>query len=137
MKIRSIRIVLFGISTALLLTACGTTMSGRVVKPDGTQLDNANVIVYTAPRTESVKVTKNGNFVLRANVVEGNEYTLIAEDDDGNMGYVRSYQPKKGKNENILLRLSREVDAKEAMLEGGMPANNPSGIGEKIFKSSP
>ncbi len=137
MNFRRICLLFSGLSLGAILGACGTTVSGKVVKPDGSSLDNSNVIVYTSPRTESVKVNKAGAFVLKSNIVEGNEYTLIAEDNDGNMGYVRSFKPKKGANENILLRLSREVDAKEAVLEGGLPSHTPSGIGEKIFKSSP
>jgi hypothetical protein len=123
--------------TPLLLVGCGTTMSGNVVKPDGSRLTEPNVVVYTSPRTESVRVGKDGNFKIGRNVIEENEYTLIAEDKDGNMGYVRSFKPKKGSNKNITLRLSREIDGKDAVMEGGANEGNTSGMGEKILKSSP
>ena len=121
----------------LLLAGCGTTMSGHVVKPDGSGLTEPNVVVYTSPRTESVRVSKDGAFTLSKNVIEENEYTLIAEDKDGNMGYVRSFKPKKGSNKNIILRLSREIDGKDAVMEGGPNEGNTTGLGEKILKSSP
>src|SRR5689334_25229880 len=82
----------------LLLAGCGTTMSGQVVKPDGSKLTEPSVVVYTSPRTESVRVSKEGVFKIGKNVIEENEYTLIAEDKDGDMGYVRSFKPKKGSN---------------------------------------
>ncbi|HKP96328.1 MAG TPA: hypothetical protein VJ385_11285 [Fibrobacteria bacterium] len=121
----------------LLLAGCGTTMSGHVVKPDGSRLTEPNVVVYTSPRTESVRVGKDGAFKLGKNVIEENEYTLIAEDKDGNMGYVRSFKPKKGSNKNIVVRLSREIDGKDAVMEGGPNEGNTTGLGEKILKSSP
>jgi hypothetical protein len=121
----------------LILAGCGTTISGQVVKPDGSRLTEPNVVVYTSPRTESVRVSKDGNFKISSNVIEENEYTLIAEDKDGNMGYVRSYKPKKGSNKNITLRLSREIDGKDAVMEGGPNEGNTTGMGEKILKSSP
>lgn len=120
----------------LLLAGCGTTMSGHVVKPDGSRLTEPSVVVYTSPRTESVRVSKDGAFKL-SNVLDQNEYTLIAEDKDGNMGYVRSFKPKKGSNKNIVLRLSREIDGKDAVMEGGPNEGNTTGLGEKILKSSP
>lgn len=120
-----------------ILAGCGTTISGQVVKPDGSRLTEPNVVVYTSPRTESVRVSKDGNFKISSNVTEENEYTLIAEDKDGNMGYVRSYKPKKGSNKNITLRLSREIDGKDAVMEGGPNEGNTTGMGEKILKSSP
>lgn len=121
----------------LFLVACGTTISGRVVKPDGSELANPNVVVYTSPRTELVRAGKSGDFKIGSNVVEENEYTLIAEDKDGNMGYVRSYKPKKGANKNLIIRLSREIDGKDAVMEGGPNEGNTTGLGEKILKSSP
>lgn len=121
----------------LILAGCGTTMSGQVVKPDGSRLTEPSVVVYTSPRTESVRVTKDGVFKIGKNVIEENEYTLIAEDKDGNMGYVRSFKPKKGTNKNIVVRLSREIDGKDAVMEGGPNEGNTSGMGEKILKSSP
>jgi hypothetical protein len=123
--------------TPLLLAGCGTTMSGHVVKPDGSKLTEPNVVVYTSPRTESVRVGKDGAFKLGKNVIDDNEYTLIAEDKDGNMGYVRAFKPKKGSNKNIVLRLSREIDGKDAVMEGGPSEGNTTGLGEKILKSSP
>ncbi len=121
----------------LLLVGCGTTISGHVVKPDGSQLTEPNVVVYTSPRTESVRVGNDGDFKISTNVLEENEYTLIAEDKDGNMGYVKAFKPKKGANKNIILRLSREIDGKDAVMEGGPNEGNTSGLGEKILKSSP
>jgi hypothetical protein len=121
----------------LLLAGCGTTMSGQVVKPDGSKLTEPSVVVYTSPRTESVRVSKDGVFKIGKNVIEENEYTLIAEDKDGNMGYVRSFKPKKGSNKNIVVRLSREIDGKDAVMEGGPNEGSTSGLGEKILKSSP
>ena len=121
----------------VLLAGCGTTMSGVVVKPDGSKLTEPSVVVYTSPRTESVRVTKEGDFKIGKNVIEENEYTLIAEDKDGNMGYVRAFKPKKGSNKNIVVRLSREIDGKDAVMEGGPNEGNTSGLGEKILKSSP
>ena len=126
---------LLGLSA--LLAGCGTTMTGHVVKPDGSRLTDPNVIVYTSPRSESVRVKKDGAFKIGQNVVEDNEYTLIAEDKDGNMGYVRAFKPKKGSNKNIVIRLSRELDGKEAVMEGGPTEGSTSGLGEKILKSSP
>jgi hypothetical protein len=123
--------------TPLLLAGCGTTMSGQVVKPDGSRLTEPSVVVYTSPRTESVRVSKDGNFKIGRNVIDENEYTLIAEDKDGNMGYVRSFKPRKGANKNIILRLSREIDGKDAVMEGGANEGNTTGLGEKILKSSP
>jgi len=124
-------------AVSIMLTACGTTLSGRVVKPDGAPLDNPDVVVYTDPRTESVRVDKEGTFSLGKGVVEGSEYTLIAEDREGNMGYVRGFTPKKGSNKNIVVRLSREIEGKDAVLEGGPSEGSTSGIGEKILKPSP
>jgi len=95
------------------------------------------VAVYTSPRTQSVRAGKTGDFKIGSNVVEENEYTLIAEDKDGNMGYVRSYKPKKGANKNIVIRLPREIDGKDAVMEGGPNEGNTTGMGEKILKSSP
>lgn len=121
----------------LLLAGCGTTMSGVVVKPDGSKLTEPDVVVYTSPRTESVRVDRDGDFKISENVMENGEYTLIAEDKDGNMGYVRSFRPKKGSNKNIVVRLSREIDGKDAVMEGGPSEGNTTGLGEKILKSSP
>lgn len=122
---------------ALTLSACGTSISGRVVKPDGGQLDSPDVVVYTDPRTESVRVDADGEFSLSKGVVEGNEYTLIAEDREGNMGYVRAFKPQKGSNKNIVVRMSRELEGKDAVLEGGPSEGQTTGLGEKILKSSP
>ncbi len=121
----------------LLWVGCGTTIRGHVVKPDGSELTDPNVVVYTSPRTESVRVGKDGDFKIGKNIIDENEYTLIAEDKDGNMGYVRAFKPKKGSNKNIVLRLSREVDGKDAVMEGGPNEGNTTGLGEKILKSSP
>ena len=122
---------------ALVWTGCGTTISGRVVRPDGSPLSGAEVVVYTSPRSESVRVDKDGSFSISANVVAENDYTLIAEDREGNMGYVRGFKPKKGANKNIMVRMSREIEGKDAVLEGMGPMETGSGPGEKILKSSP
>jgi hypothetical protein len=119
------------------LMGCGTSISGRVVKPDGGQLDSPDVVVYTDPRTESVRVDKEGEFNISKGVVENNEYTLIAEDREGNMGYVRAFKPQKGSNKNIVVRMSRELEGKDAVLEGGPSEGQTTGLGEKILKSSP
>jgi len=120
-----------------LMAGCATSMSGVVVKPDGSKLTQPDVVVYTSPRTESVRADKDGEFKISRNVLEESEYTLIAEDKDGNMGYVRSFKPKKGANKNIVVRLSREIDGKDAVMEGGPNEGNTTGLGEKILKSSP
>lgn len=130
-------LVLGVLLASFILAGCGTTMSGHVVKPDGSLLTDPNVVVYTSPRTESVRVGKEGYFKIGKNVVEEQDYTLIAEDKDGNMGYVRSFRPRKGTNKNIVLRLSREIDGKDAVMEGGPSEGQTSGLGEKILKSSP
>ena len=129
-----------GLGLALLpflMVGCATSMSGVVVKPDGSKLTEPDVVVYTSPRTESVRAEKDGEFKISKNVLEDSEYTLIAEDKDGNMGYVRSFKPKKGSNKNIVVRLSREIDGKDAVMEGGPNEGNTTGMGEKILKSSP
>jgi hypothetical protein len=129
-----------GLGLALLpflMAGCATSMSGVVVKPDGSKLTEPDVVVYTSPRTESVRAEKDGEFKISKNVLEDSEYTLIAEDKDGNMGYVRSFKPKKGSNKNIVVRLSREIDGKDAVMEGGPNEGNTTGMGEKILKSSP
>lgn len=120
-----------------LMAGCATSMSGVVVKPDGSKLTEPDVVVYTSPRTESVRAERDGEFKISKNVLEDSEYTLIAEDKDGNMGYVRSFKPKKGSNKNIVVRLSREIDGKDAVMEGGPNEGNTTGMGEKILKSSP
>lgn len=120
----------------LILSGCGTTLSGYVVQPDGSKLKNPDVVVYTDPWTDSVRVDKDGSFKIRKNVMEKNEYTIVAEDREGNTGYIRGYKPQEGKNENLVLRLSREVSGKDAVMEGGLIDVQPTGTGEKIFKSS-
>ncbi len=121
----------------IFVTGCGTSISGRVVKPDGGALSDAEVVVYTSPRSESVRVEKDGTFKIAENVVPENDYTLIAEDKDGNMGYVRGFKPKKGSNKNLVVRMSREIEGKDAVIEGGGPAEGGgNGLGEKILKSS-
>jgi hypothetical protein len=135
--IRRLTTTLLVTTTGLWLLGCGTTISGRVVKPDGGQLDSPDVVVYTDPRTESVRVDKEGEFSLSKGVVDGGEYTLIAEDREGNMGYVRGYKPQKGSNKNIVVRLSRELEGKDAVLEGGPSEGSTTGLGEKILKPSP
>ncbi len=130
-------ITAWSIGSAALIIGCGTSISGHVVRPDGSKLTEANVVVYSSPRTESVRVDNDGAFKLSDNIVEESEYTLIAEDKDGNMGYVRSFKPKKGNNKNIIVRLSREIEGKDAVLEGGPTEGETNGIGEKILKSSP
>jgi hypothetical protein len=130
-------VMVFSLLLPLLFIGCGTTMSGRVVKPDGSELTDPNVVVYTSPRTESVHAGKDGTFKIGSNVVDENEYTLIAEDKDGNMGYVKGFKPKKGANKNIVVRLSREIDGKDAVMEGGPNEGSTTGMGEKILKSSP
>lgn len=136
-KLKGAFALTLGMAFSMTLLACGTTISGRVVKPDGGQLESPDVVVYTDPRTESVRVGNNGEFKIGKGVVEGNEYTLIAEDREGNMGYVRAFKPQKGSNKNIVVRMSRELEGKDAVLEGGPSEGQTSGLGEKILKSSP
>ncbi len=125
------------IATAgLLLSACATSMSGYVVKPDGSRMQSPDIIVYSDPWTDSVRVRKDGTFKIGRNVAERNKYTLIAEDVEGNQGFVRGFQPEKGENKNIVIRMAREVDGREAVIEGGPSQLQSSGPGEKIFKSS-
>ena len=123
-------------SLCVFFTGCATTIGGFVVKPDGSSLTNADVLVYTAPKTESTKVDKDGAYQISNNIVPESEYTLVAEDREGNTGYVRGFKPKKGGNKNIIIRMSREVQAKDAVLESGGPTESRSGPGEKILKSS-
>ena len=130
---RAIVLVLLG---SALWVGCGTTISGRVVKPDGSPLTDNDVMVSTTPRTEQVKVEKEGIFKIGENIVPGNDYTLVAEDKEGNMGYVRAFKPKKGKNPNLVIRMSREIEGKDAVLESTGPSEGGSGPGEKILKSS-
>src|SRR5580704_5763010 len=111
------------LSALLLLAGCATTsLSGQVVNPDGSALTETGVRVYTAPRTSFARVTENGTFNITENVLPDEAYTLIAEDSVGNMGYVRDFKPKKGKNKGLLLRMNREMDAKDAVLEGSGPS---------------
>jgi len=119
-----------------LLAGCATTISGRVVRPDGSALTNVDVVVYTSPRSTLARADKDGSFKIGKNVVPENEYTLIAEDKDGNTGYVRGFKPNKGGNENVIVRMSREVQAKDAVLEDNTSVETGIGPGEKILKSS-
>ena len=128
--------VLSALAAGALFIGCGTTISGRVVRPDGSPLSDNDVMVSTTPRSEQVKVEKEGAFKLGENIIPGNEYTLVAEDKEGNMGYVRGFKPKKGKNPNVVIRMSREIEGKDAVLEGTGPSEGGSGPGEKILKSS-
>jgi hypothetical protein len=116
---------------------CGTTIQGRVVMPDGTAMADADVVVYTLPRTASIKAAKDGSFSLSGAISPEQEYTLIAEDREGNLGYVKGFKPKKGSNKNVVVRMSREVEGKDAVMEGGPTDGSGSGMGEKILKSSP
>ncbi len=130
------RFLIAGLLSSTIFVGCGTTISGRVVKPDGSPLDNSEVVVYTSPRSGSVKVEKTGEFKISENIIAENDYTLIAEDKEGNMGYVRGFKPKKGTNKNIVVRMSREIEGKDAVLEGTGPSEGGNGPGEKIFRSS-
>jgi hypothetical protein len=133
---RKLAFVLALAGAGALFTGCGTTISGRVVKPDGSPLTDNDVMVSTTPRSEQVKVEKEGTFKLGENIVPGNDYTLMAEDKEGNTGYVRGFKPKKGKNPNVVIRMSREIEGKDAVLEGTGPSEGGNGPGEKILKSS-
>ena len=127
----------FSLGLSLIyLTGCGTYMAGFVVLPDGSKIEDRKVIVYTDPWTDSVSIKNDGSFKIKKNVIVQNSYTLIAEDEEGNAGYVRGYKPKKGSNDNIVVRLAREIDGKDAVIEGGLREVQPTGPGEKIFKSS-
>jgi hypothetical protein len=124
------------VALSAFLAGCGTSLNGRVVKPDGSPLNDGEIVVYTTPRSESVRVDKDGSFSISDNIVPENSYTLIAEDKDGNMGYVRGFKPKKGSNKNIVVRMSREIEGKDAVMEGTGPTEGGNGLGEKILKSS-
>jgi len=127
-----------GVLAMLTLTGCAPSLSGRVVNPDGSALSETGVKVYTAPRTATAHASRNGEFKISDNVAAAQEYTLIAEDPEGNMGYVRDFLSRKGSNEGIVIRMSREMDAKDAVLEGTGPSEiERNGAGEKILKSSP
>ena len=123
-------------SLCAFFTSCATSISGFVVKPDGSSLTNAEVLVYTNPRSMSTKVDERGAYEISKYVIPDNEYTLIAEDREGNTGYVRGFKPKQGGNKNIIIRMSREIQAKDAVLEGKNPTEPKSDPGEKILKSS-
>lgn len=134
MKFLNLRAEFFLI--ALVLCGCGPSIKGVVVMPDGTRMEGMNIAVYTDPWSDSVVVRKDGSFTLSKNIQEKNEYTLIAEDSQGNLGYVRKYRLQKDKKENVVIRLSREVEAKDAVIEGSSYNIQDTGPGEKIFKSS-
>ncbi len=121
---------------AVLLCGCGPKLKGLVVMPDGSPMITKNVVVYTKPRTDSVKVKADGSFTIGKNIDVKNTYTLIAEDKDGNMGFVRGFQPGKESDEKIVIKLSKELEAKDAVIEGELYINPDSGPGEKILKSS-
>jgi hypothetical protein len=126
-----------GIAICLLLLSCGPSLKGVVVMPDDSPIPNdMKVVVYTNPWTDSVQVKKDGSFSIGKNVQEKNEYTLIAEDQEGNLGFVRGYKIQKEKDEQIVIRLSREMEAKEAVIEGELYIEQDTGPGEKILKSS-
>lgn len=121
---------------ALFLISCGPSLQGIVVMPDGSKLKDMEVTVYTRPWTDSVKAGNDGTFKISKNVQEKSKYTLIAEDRDGNMGYVKGFDPMSEKDKKIVIKLSRELDAKDAVMEGGVYNPPNAGHGEKIFKSS-
>jgi len=116
--------------------ACGPSLQGVVVMPDGSQIKDMKISVYTEPRTDSVKVKPDGTFKLSKNLVLTNAYTLIAEDKDGNLGFVKNYKPADNPKEKVVIKLSKEIEAKDAVMEGEVYINPDSGPGEKIFKSS-
>ena len=129
--------LLSALAPGVMLTGCAaTSISGRVVRPDGSALTNAEVLVYTTPRSAGVLADPEGFFRISKNVIPNNEYTLIAEDREGNTGYVRGLKPRKGSNKDIVVRMSREIKAKDAVLEGTGPSEAGSGPGEKLLKSS-
>src|SRR4051812_43954532 len=70
-----LRIYLLAGAAGLFLTGCATTLSGRVVNPDGSALTQAEVVVYTSPRSSSARTDKGGAFKLSKNIVPENEYT--------------------------------------------------------------
>ena len=125
-----------GLASACLFVACGPSLQGIVVMPDGSKLNGLQVTVYTKPWTDSVQTKDDGSFKISKNVEERNKYTLIAEDKDGNMGYVKGYDPLAEADKKIVIKLSREMDAKDAVMEGDVYNPPNSGHGEKIFKSS-
>ncbi len=125
------------ITASVLFVGCGPSLKGMVVLPDGSKLNGLKVVVYTQPWTDSVPAKDDGSFSIGKNINPETEYTLIAEDKDGNMGFVKNYKPsEKKKDEKIVIKLSKEIEAKEAVIEGDLYINQDSGPGEKIFKSS-
>jgi len=121
---------------ASLFVSCGPTLKGVVVLPNGTPTQNMKLAVYSQPPTDSVAVKPDGTFKISKRVAKGQTYTLIAEDRDGNMGFVRNYVVNPENTEKIIIHLSKEIDAKDAVLEGDVYIQQDTGPGEKIFKSS-
>ena len=135
----SIKVNLYKLITlfALLsLWGCGPSLKGVVVMPDGSKIKDMDISVYTDPRSDSVKVAADGTFKLGKNMIMTNAYTLIAEDKDGNLGFVKNFKPSDKPDEKVVIKLSREIEAKDAVMEGDLYINQDSGPGEKIFKSS-
>ena len=127
---------LFYLFIPVLFWGCGPSLVGVVVMPDGSKITNMSVMVYTDPLSDSVKVGADGTFKLGKNMIMTNSYTLIAEDGDGNLGFVRNFKPAENPDEKVVIKLSRELEAKDAVMEGDLYINPDSGPGEKIFKSS-
>lgn len=136
--IRTSRILTYSASLAAiaLMSACGPSLRGVVVLPDGSPIKDMNLGVYTQPTTDSVVVKPDGSFKISKHVQKGATYTLIAEDREGNMGFVRNYQLQPDAKEKIVIKLSKELEAKDAVLEGELYIQQDAGPGEKIFKSS-
>ncbi len=121
---------------ALLIGCGGPAIRGFVVMPDGSQLKNTDVVVYSKPWTDSVKVDEKGEFKLSKGIDVRNEYKLIAEDKDGNMGFVKGYKLSENLEKKIVIKLSRETPAKDAVIEGDVYEQGDTGPGEKIFRGS-
>lgn len=119
----------------LLLAGCGPTLKGIVVLPDGTPIKGLEVGVHSKPWSDSVKVKDDGSFVLKK-IEPKNVYTLIAEDAEGNMGIVKNFSPSEKPNEKVIIKLSKELEAKDAVIDGDLFIQQDTGPGEKIFKSS-
>ncbi|MBF0430387.1 MAG: hypothetical protein HQK83_03855 [Fibrobacteria bacterium] len=124
------------ILSVLFLIGCGPSLRGVVVMPDGSEIGEKKVMVYTNPWTDSVKVKNDGSFKISKDVQDRNEYTLIAEDVDGNMGFVRGFKISDQPDQKIVIKMSKELQAKDAVIEGDLYINPDSGPGEKILKSS-
>ena len=81
--------------------------------PAGASLDVAGITPLVVPNADFYRIDTQ-LFTPRLNAADWK----LTEDREGNMGYVRGFKPNKGENNGIIVRLSREVEARDAALEG-------------------